>query len=160
MEEERLTIAGTGLQRIDLRIHVTVGDKKVQPGVVVHVKEGRTPAHVRIAGLADSGGPTHIVEYLGINIAIQRIRLLFKVSNKKAQATAVVVVTEIHSHVPKFQTFATQRNTGQQADVNEYAIMIVMIQIVGYRVVGDQEIGPAIVIVIGPHHAQAVIANV
>src|SRR5205807_9628389 len=44
--------------------------------------------------------------------------------------------------------------------IRECAVVIVVVQIVGHGVVGDQEIGPAIVIVIGPHHAQAIVTNV
>src|SRR5262245_51620379 len=83
MEEERLTIPRTGLQRIDLRIHVAVSNKKIQPGIVIHIKESRPPANIWIAGLSLSGGPTHIVEPLSALVQIQRVGLLFKVGNKK-----------------------------------------------------------------------------
>src|SRR5437868_15506273 len=39
MEEQRLLEAGTGVQRIDLRIDMAIGDENVEPGIVVHVKE-------------------------------------------------------------------------------------------------------------------------
>src|SRR5205814_5570312 len=70
MEEERLAITGTGLQRVNLRIHMAVGYKNVQPGIVVHVKESRAPAHIRIAGMSHSGSPAHIIETLGAEVAI------------------------------------------------------------------------------------------
>src|SRR5438067_1773247 len=80
--------------------------------------------------------------------------------DKETQAPAVVVVAEIHSHVPKLQAFTTQRDTGQQAHIGKCAVVIVVEEVVGNGVVSDQKIGPAIVVVIGPHHAQAIIANV
>src|SRR5215510_3780856 len=83
MEEERLTIPRTCLQCVNLGIHVAIGNEKVQPGIVIHIKEGGAPANVRIAGLPHPGGPTHVVEPLGAQVAIQRIGLLFKVSDKK-----------------------------------------------------------------------------
>src|SRR5262249_50974449 len=86
MKEEGLTISRTGLQRVDLWIHVTIGNKKVQPGIVIHIEESGAPANVRIAGLAHCRGPTHIIEPLGAQVAIERIRLLFKVGNEEAQA--------------------------------------------------------------------------
>src|SRR3979411_1417316 len=94
MEEERLPIARTSFQRVDLRIHVAIGHKKVQPSVIVHVKESRTPANIGVAGLAHSGGPTDIIESFSSPIQIQRIGLLFKVGNKEAQAPAVVVIAK------------------------------------------------------------------
>ena len=153
MEEERLTIARTGLQSVDLRIDVAVGYKKIQPGIVIHIKEGRTPANIRIAGPAHSRGPTYIVEPFCAQVAIEGIGLFFKMGHKKTQASAMVVVAEIHSHVSKFQALAAQRDPGQQAGLGEGAIVIVVIKIVGNGIVGDQKIGPAIVVVIGPNHA-------
>src|SRR5438876_983422 len=79
--------------------------------------------------------------------------------DKKAQAPAVVVVAKIHSHVPKFQAFTAQRDTRHQADVGKGAVVIVVIEVVGNGIVGDQKIGPAIIVVIGPHHAEAIIAD-
>src|SRR5262249_33945919 len=107
MQEERLTIAGTSLQRVNLGIDVTVGYKEIEPSVVIHVKKSSTPADIRIARLPDPRGPAHIIESFRAGIAIQRIGLLFKVSNEETQAPAVVVVAEIHSHVAQFKTFAT-----------------------------------------------------
>src|SRR5215470_7966113 len=116
MEQQRLTIAGTSFQRVDLWIDVTVGYKKVQPGVVIHVKKSSTPADIGIARLPDPRGPAHIIEAPRAVIVIQRVRLLLKVTSKKAQAAAVVVIAEIHAHVPKFETLATQRHATQQTD--------------------------------------------
>src|SRR5882757_11331768 len=108
MQEQRLTIPRTGFQGVDLGIYMAVGYKKVEPGVVLHIKKTRTPADIRIAGMAYAGSPADIIEPLCAHVSIQRIGLLFKVRNKKAQAPAVVVVSEIHSHVPKFHAFTAQ----------------------------------------------------
>src|SRR5262249_31496778 len=75
MEEERLTITRTGFQSIDLRIHMAVGHKKVQPGIVIHIEESRAPANVGVARLAHSGGPAHIIEALSAHVSVQRIGL-------------------------------------------------------------------------------------
>src|SRR6266853_4812251 len=58
MQQQRLAKPRTGFQSVNLGINVAVSDQNVEPGVVVHVKESRAPAYVRIAGLADAGGPT------------------------------------------------------------------------------------------------------
>src|SRR5437868_7021964 len=62
----------------------------------------------------------------------------------------MVVVAEIHPHVPKFQAFTAQCYAGKQSDIGECAVVIVVIEIIRHGVVGDQEVGPAIVIVIAP----------
>jgi len=113
MKQERFTIPGASLQRVDLWIYVTVGYKDIQPGVVVHIKKGSTPANVGVARLPHPGCLTYIIESLSACVAIKRVGLLFKVSSKEAQAPAVIVVAEIYPHVPKFKTFATQCDATQ-----------------------------------------------
>jgi len=43
MQQQRLAKARTGFQRVDLGIDVAVGDKKIEPGVIVHVEESGAP---------------------------------------------------------------------------------------------------------------------
>src|SRR4030095_3355555 len=160
MQQQRLTKARTGIQSVNLRINVAVGDQDVEPGVVVHVKEGGTPTDVRIAGLADAGGPTDIVKSLRTGIAVQRVGLLFKVGNKEAQASAVVVVAPIDTHVTKLHPFAAKGHSSDHPHIREGPVVIIVIEIIRDGVIGHQKIGPAIVIVIHPHDAEAVVPNV
>src|SRR5262249_46444563 len=160
VEENRLAVPGTGLQRVNLRIDMAVSDKEVQPGIVIHIKESRSPSNIRIAGPALSRGPTHIIEAPGAQIAVKRIGLLFKVSDKKAQAPTMIIIAKIHSHVSQFQAFTTQRDAREQSHISERSIVIVVIEIVRHGVIRNQEIGPAIVVVIGPYRAEAIVSDV
>src|SRR5882762_11253841 len=108
MQQQRLAKARPRLQSVDLRIDVAIGDENVQPGVVVHVKESRAPSNVRIAGLADAGSPTHVVESLRAHVAIQRIGLLLKVRDEEAKTAAMVVIAPIDSHVAQLHAFAAE----------------------------------------------------
>src|SRR5467141_3760198 len=102
MQQQRLAKPRTGFQRVNLRINVAVSNENVEPGVVVHVEESGAPANVRIAGLADAGSPTDVVESLGAHVAIERVGLLLKVRNKEAQTPAVVVIAPVDAHVAEF----------------------------------------------------------
>src|SRR6266566_276350 len=160
MHEQRLAKARTGFQSVNLRINVAVGDQNVEPGVVIHVKEGRAPTDVGIAGLADAGGPTDIVKTLRTRVAIERVGLLFKVGRKEAQAAAVVVVAPINAHVAKLHAFAAEGHARDHPDVGEGAVVIVVIEVIWDGVIRHQEVGPAIVVVIHPHDAEAIVADV
>src|SRR5450759_1152690 len=83
MQQKRLAIAGAGFQSVDLRIDVAVGDENVEPGVVVHVEKGGAPGDVGIAGLANAGSPTNVVETLRTHVAIERVGLSSKCVTKK-----------------------------------------------------------------------------
>src|SRR6266446_5385747 len=159
MQKQRLAIARAGVQRVDLRVDVAVGDEKIEPGVIVHIKEPSTPANVRIAGLADAGSPAHVVESLLAHIAIERVGLLLKMGNEEAQAAAVVIIAPVPSHVAELHPFAAKSHAGKHAHVRESAIVIVVVEVVGNGIVGDQEVRPAIVVVIDPHDAEAVVAD-
>src|SRR5262249_48885174 len=117
MKEERFLETRTGVKRIDLRIDMAVGNKNVEPSVVVHVEERRSPADVWIAWLADTGGPTDVVEAFLAPVVIERVGLLLKVRNEKAETPAVVVVAPIHAHVAKLHALAAERDAGEHAHV-------------------------------------------
>src|SRR5260370_695870 len=160
MQQQRLAKPGTGFQSVNLRINVAVGDENVQPGVIIDVKESRAPSNVRIAGLADAGSPTHVVESLRAHVAIQRIGLLLKVRDEEDKTAAMVVIAPIDSHVAQLYAFAAAGYAAEHSHVGERSVVIVVIEIVGDGVVGNEEIGPAVVVIVDPHDAEAVVADV
>src|SRR5215469_15126713 len=159
MKEQRFLEAGAGVNRVDLRIDVAIGDENIEPSIIVHIKERGSPSDVRIAGLAYTGGPTDVVEAFLAPVTIERIRLLLEMSDEKAQAAAVVIVPPINAHVAEFHALAAERDAGQHTHIGERPVVIVMVQIVWNGIVGYKEIGPAIVIVVYPHYSQAIVAN-
>src|SRR5439155_14033927 len=159
MQQQRFSKARTSLQGVDLRIHMAVSDKNVEPGVIVHIKEAGAPAYIRVAGLSDAGSPAHVVESLLTHIVIERVGLLLKMGDKEAQAAAVVIIGPVHSHVAKLHPFAAKSYARKHAHVRKRAVAVVVVEVVGNGIVGNQEIGPAIVVVINPHDAEAVVAD-
>src|SRR5437899_11683729 len=75
MQQQRFSKARTSLQGVDLRIHMAVSDKNVEPGVIVHIKEAGAPAYIRVAGLSDAGTPAQVVEFFVTHTLIERVRL-------------------------------------------------------------------------------------
>src|SRR5258708_24049525 len=108
MQQERLAKARAGVQCVNLRIDVAVGNQQVEPRVIVHVKESRAPAYIRIAGLADPGSPTDVVKSLRAHVAIERVRLLFEVRDEKTEPGAVIVIAPLDHHIPELHAFAAE----------------------------------------------------
>src|SRR6266481_9828955 len=79
MEQDRFTITRARLHRVHLGENVAVGDEKIEPGVVVHVKKARAPSDQTIILMAEAGSPAHVLEAFRAHIAIQRIGLLGKI---------------------------------------------------------------------------------
>src|SRR5205814_8668489 len=149
----------TSLQSVYLRIDVAVSDENIEPGVIVHIKKAGAPAYIRVAGLSDAGSPAHIVESLLTHIVIERVGLLLKMGDKEAQAAAVVIIAPVHSHVAKLHPFAAESYAGKHAHVRKCAVVVVVVEVVGNGIVGNQEIGAAFVVVINPHDDEAGVAE-
>src|SRR3989440_2356885 len=159
MQQQRFSKARTSLQGVDLWIDVAVSDENIEPGVIVHIKKAGAPAYKRVAGLSDAGSPAHVVESLLAHIAIERVGLLLKMRDEETEAAAVVVIAPVYSHVAELHSFAAESYAGNHPHVRKGAVVVVVVEIVGNGIVGDQEVRPAIVVVIDPHDAEAVVAD-
>ncbi len=80
--------------------------------------------------------------------------------DEEAEAATVVVIAPVHAHIAEFHAFAAQSHASDHAHVGEGAVMIVVVEIIGNGIVGDEEIGPTIIIVVHPHDTESVVANV
>src|SRR5216684_7645007 len=159
MEQEGFTVTRTGFHTIHLWKDVAIGDEDIGPGVVVHVKKAGAPTHQAVVLLSHTGSPTHVLETLRAKIFVKTIGLLGKMRDEEAEPPAVVEIGEIHAHVAEFHAFAAERQAGEHADVRKGAVVVVVVEVVGNRVIGDEQVGPTIIIVVRPHHTQAVIAD-
>ena len=139
---------------------MAVCDQDIQPAIVIHVKKSRAPPNVRIAGLADTRSPTDVVESLGSHVAVEGVGLFLEMCHEKAEAAAMVVIAPINAHISKFHALAAQSHAGEQTYLFERSVVFIVVEIIWYGIVGHQQIGPAVVIIVYPHDAQAIIANV
>src|SRR6266404_4467538 len=73
--------------------------------------------------------------------------------------TTVVEVAKVHTHVAELHAFTTQSQTREHAFIGKRAVMVVVIEVVWDRIVGNEEVGPAVIVVVGPNHAKAIIAD-
>src|SRR3989442_13162854 len=72
----------------------------------------------------------------------------------------MVIVAKIHSHGAELHAFAAQGHAGQQTHIGERAVVIVVPEIGRDTVVGDKQVRPAVVVVVGPDHPEAAITDV
>src|SRR5229473_1171248 len=159
MEQKRFAVARAGFHAIHLGKDVSIGDEDIGPGVVVHVKEAGAPAHQAVILLSHTRSPAHVLETLRSEIFVKTVGLLGKMRDEEAEPSAVVEIGEIHAHVAEFHAFAAERQAGEHADVRKGAVVIVVVEVVGNGIIGDEQVRPTIIIVVRPHHTQAVIAD-
>ena len=134
-----------------------VGYEDVEPAIVVHVKKARSPLHQGIAWLADLGTQTDIVKSPCGRIAIQGIGLIGEGGYENVEQATVVIVAKIDSHIALRLSGTAESNAREGAYLCEGAVMTVVVQVVRSRVVGHEQIGPAVVVVVGPHGSQPVV---
>ncbi len=159
MEQKRFAVARAGLHAVHLGKDVAIGDEDIGPGVVVHVKKAGAPAHQAVVLLSHAGSPAHILEAFRAEIFVKTIGLFGKMGDEEAEPSAVVEIGEIHAHVAELHAFATEREAGEHAYVRKGAVVIVVVKVVGNGIIGDEQVRPAIIVVVRPHHTQAVIAD-
>ena len=138
------------------------GDKDIEPAVVVHVEKRRAPPDQRQAGLAEMRWHGDIFEstrsmILISQVAIKRVGLVGKFGDEHREASAVVVIAPSHAHRSERLTFTVQRNASDHCLVTERPIAIVVKEMIRSGVIGDEKIGPAVVVVVTPGCPQSVI---
>src|SRR5262249_54139187 len=86
--------------------------------------------------------------------AVEADHFVVKIGNGDIGAAGVVEVSGIHAHTGAGLAIGAEGDAGLDGDILERAVAIVAVKLVGLRVIGDQKIGPAVVIVVEHGHAQ------
>ena len=84
--------------------------------------------------------------------------LVGKFCNEHREAAGVVVVAPSYAHRSESLTLAVHGDPADHRFVGKCSIVIIVVEVIGRRVVGDEKIRPPVVIVVSPGHAEAVIA--
>src|SRR4029078_5611086 len=79
--------------------------------------------------------------------------LIIEVGDCNTSATGVFEVSDINPHTGSSFTLGAERNAGLDRDVLERAVVVIAIELVRLRVIRDQQIGPAVLIVINQRYS-------
>ena len=153
-----LAVRGAGCGSVNLRIYVAVGDEEIEATVVVVVEKARSPAQQLDCGRGEAGRGRDVGETHAALVAVERVRLGKKVGYVQVGIAILIVVAKVRAHARFDVAIAVVRHAGDEGDVLEGAVALVLEEHVRGLVVGDKEVAVAIGVVIGRHHAQAVIA--
>src|SRR2546425_10566760 len=154
VEQLLLRVAGFGLELLDLGIDVTVADENVGPAVVVHVEKAAAPAEI-LRVRAESGGESGVLEIGAAEIAIERGRVAGEIGFDDVEIAVEIVIDSGDAHAGLGLAVGREGAAGLDGDVRERAVLFVLIERAGLRVVGDVDVGPAVVVEIGGENAEA-----
>jgi hypothetical protein len=82
-----------------------------------------------------------------------------KGGDEKTEAAGVIVIAEINAHIAELRAVAAEGHARDHANVGKSAVVVVMVEIIRDGIIGDEKIGPAVVVVIAPLNAEAIIAD-
>ncbi len=150
----RLRVAHARLHGLDVVGHVPVGGEDVEPAVEVVVEEERREAEAQEGGLADGRGGRVVDEEPRPFVVVERHHLVREVAHHDAGAARAVVVGGIGPHSGAGHAGLAEGHARGHAHVREGPLAPVAVQLVGLGVVGDEEVRPAVVVVVEHGHAQ------
>src|SRR6185503_16246287 len=127
---------------------MAVGEKQIQQAIVVIVEKSCSPAEKRNGGIRNSGRIAHIREAGIPVISVERVVVIRKIGDAEVDAPVSVVIAYRNPHRCLFAAFIVKRKSRKIADVLECAVVLVAVKILWDRIVGDQQIRPAIVVYI------------
>src|SRR5882672_4676124 len=140
---------------LNLGRNIAVGHENVRPAVIVEIHESNAPLHRSKAGAANLRVPGNVDETLFSLVSVEADRLTAEAAHYEIELPIAIEVSEVARHVAHFQARRIYRRAGDDADVFESAIMLVVVEIIRTHIVGDKKIGPAVVVVVAPDHAHA-----
>src|SRR5437879_6231328 len=141
-------VAHALLHAFDLVFDVAVGYEDVGPAIVVVVEEETAEAERDERRASDFGLRGFVDEQAVAFVVVERDHLIGKVADDDAGVSAAVIVGGVGAHAGAGYAVFTEGDAGGDAALFERSVFLVEVELVGLRVVGDQEVGPAVGVVI------------
>ena len=155
VKEFALGVAGFGLQLLDFRIDVAVADQNVGPAVVVEIEEAAAPAE-KLRVRAEAGGEGGVFEGAAAEIVIERRSVAGEIGFHEVEIAIEIIIGGGNAHARLRFAVGTEGAAGFDGDVLESSVLLVVVERAGGGIVGDIDIGPAVVVEVGGENAQAV----
>src|SRR5260370_18882157 len=137
-----------GLHFLNFGIDVAVGDKNIGPAVEVVVKEEATEAERQQRGATDGGLRGLVNKQALAFIVVEGKHLIGKVGDHHAGITGMIVIGSVHAHAGACHTVFAKGDSSDHTFFGKGAVAVVAVELVGLRVVGEEQIGPAVVVVV------------
>ena len=151
---------GLGVTKAELDLlhvveHVSVDHQQILIPVVVKIQEPGAESQQKLIPSGHSGGGPLIGEQPVLVVAVESVGLHIVIGHDDIHQAVPVVVGRVGAHSRFGIGFFVIAGAGKQGHVFESTLAVVLIVEIPYRVVGDVEVHPAVIVEIGRHHPQA-----
>ena len=148
-----LCIARAGaVENLDVGLDMAVGEEQIGVSVVVDIDEIGPKGEGLIRRSPQSALRGVVCESTRSGIVQQPTGLPLEIAHAKVEATVAIIVGPIGAHARLWGTIGARRDASGDTDLGESG-PVVAEQEIWLVVIGDIEIGVAVIIVVGESHA-------
>src|SRR5215469_3491033 len=151
----RFGVADALLYAFDFVFDVTVSDEDVGPAIVVVIKEETGEAEGDEGVASDFGLRRFVDEQAVALVVIERNHLVGEVADQNTRVAAAVVVGGIGAHARTGDSVFAEADAGGDPTLLKGSVLLVDVELVGLGVVGDQNVRPAVGVVVENRDAEA-----
>src|SRR5207245_7261856 len=135
-------------------VNVAIGDCQIQGAIQIDIEEQAAEAEGVPGGRPDARKNGHVVENSGSACAIESDHCVVDIGDGAAGPAGIFEVSDINAHPGARFSLGTERQASFDRDILELAVSQIAVELVGLRVVGDEQIRPAVLVVVEHRHAQ------
>ena len=129
-------------------VYVAVDHYQIEPAIQVQISEHTTKTEAAARCLTDAVPERDI----GVNAcaarAVQRDHFIIKIRDGNTGCAGVIEIGDVHSHSRPSLAIVGKSHPGFHRDVFKASVTQIAIELVGLGIVGDEQIGPAVMIVV------------
>ncbi len=134
---------------------MAIGDENIGPAIVVVIEKEAAESKRDQSGAAYFGLRSLVHEQAVAFVVIKRNHLIGEVADDDAGVAAAIVIGGVHAHAGASHAIFAESYTRRNAALFERSVFLVQVKLVGLGVVGNQNIGPAVAVVIENGDAEA-----
>src|SRR5437660_1165721 len=155
VEQFLLRVAGFGFELLDLGIDVAVADEDVGPAVVIHIEEAATPAE-KLCVAAEPAGERGVFKTGVADVVVEGRCVAGEIGFDDVEIAVEIVIGGGDAHAGLGLTVGAEGAASFHGNVDKFSIVLVLVKGAGGGVIGDVNVGPAVVVEIGGEDAEAV----
>src|ERR1700674_6105028 len=144
----RLRIAYPLLHALDFVLDVSVGHENIGPAVVVVVKKETAEAQSHQGRAPDLRLRRLIHKEAVALIVVERKHLVGKVGDDKTGTAGPIIVGSVHAHASAGHAVFAECDSSRNSFFLKRPVVLVEVKLIRLGVIGQQDIGPAISVVI------------
>ena len=151
-----LRVGGAPLVLVRDGVDVTVGDEEVEKSIIIEIEEAGAPTEKRYGGMAKTGLEGDVRECGAAIVPVESFVVVGKRGDEEIQLAVAIVIAESDAHGGLRAAFFAKCETRCVADVLKSTVSAIAIEIVGAGIIGDGEVGPAVVVEVSENGREAV----